>query len=155
MSLKFFCRYMYICTYQDWLFWLITNIFLLEKEIYWNHKPRITIATKTHISHLYFSFFLSFFFFLTTVLSFFVFPAFLAGFFLVLFPLAWLASLSSSAISTAFFLLPLLLVLALPLLFFDLLPELASLPRSLSSSTILDFLSPWEKQKQIRADFKN
>ena len=59
MSLKFFCRYMYICTYQDWLFWLITNIFLLEKEIYWNHKPRITIATKTHISHLYFSFFLS------------------------------------------------------------------------------------------------
>ena len=100
-------------------------------------------------------FFLSFFFFLTTVLSFFVFPVFLAGFFLVLFPLAWLASLSSSAISTAFFLLPLLLVLALPLLFFDLLPELASLPRSLSSSTILDFLSPWEKQKQIRADFKN
>ena len=57
--IKFFCRYMYICTYQDWLFWLITNIFLLEKEIYWNHKPRITIATKTHISHLYFSFFLS------------------------------------------------------------------------------------------------
>ena len=31
--IKFFCRYMYICTYQDWLFWLITNIFF-----YWKRK---------------------------------------------------------------------------------------------------------------------
>ena len=50
--------YMYICTYQDWPYWLITNIFLLEKGIYWDQKPQIKIATKTHISHLYFSFFL-------------------------------------------------------------------------------------------------
>ena len=146
---------MYICTYQDWLFWLITNIFLLEKEIYWNHKPQIKniIATKTRISHLYFSFFLSSSFWQQS------FPSlssqhFLTGFFLVLFPLAWLASLSSSAISTAFFLLPLLLVLALPLLFFDLLPELASLPRSLSSSAILDFLSPGKNKNKLQQILK-
>ena len=152
--IKFFCRYMYICTYQDWLFWLITNIFFTGKgNLLGSRTSNQNCNKDTHLSPVLF--FLSFFFFLTTVLSFFVFPAFLAGFFLVLFPLASLASLSWSAISTAFFLLPLLLVLALPLLFFDLLPELASLPRSLSSSTILDFLSPWEKQKQIRADFKN
>ena len=155
MSLKFFCRYMYIILYLPGLALLADHkhFFTGKGNLLGSKTANQNCNKDTHLSPVLF--FLSFFFFLTTVLSFFVFPAFLAGFFLVLFPLAWLASLSSSAISTAFFLLPLLLVLALPLLFFDLLPELASLPRSLSSSTILDFLSPWEKQKQIRADFKN
>lgn len=122
-----------VCTFVE-------NWNIIKRSLYTKHLKAITERDNSSPAF----FFLSFFpFLLMTIFS--LFPLIFPAFFLF-FPLAWLVSLSSSA-KSIFFLLDLFFPFDLPLLFLDLLPELVSLARSLSSSKSFDFRSPSGKSR--------